>query len=45
MVGHTGGRPVPTDTEDVAMNRKLDISARQVTALCKGAEKAGFIVE
>ncbi|MFI0844471.1 hypothetical protein [Mesorhizobium sp. IMUNJ 23232] len=27
------------------MTRKLDISARQVTAICKGAAKAGFVAE
>lgn len=27
------------------MARKLDLSARQVTALCKGAAKAGFVAE
>ena len=27
------------------MSRKLAITARQVTALCKGAAKAGFVAE
>ena len=27
------------------MTRKLDLSARQVTAICKGAAKAGFVAE
>ncbi|NGO50493.1 hypothetical protein [Allomesorhizobium camelthorni] len=27
------------------MSRALALSARQVTALCKGAEKAGFVPE
>ncbi|MER9574924.1 hypothetical protein NKI78_04625 [Mesorhizobium sp. M0400] len=27
------------------MTRKLAVSARQVTAICKGAAKAGFIAE
>jgi hypothetical protein len=27
------------------MTRKLAISARQVTAICKGAAKAGFVAE
>lgn len=28
-----------------AMNRPLDLPARQVTALCKGAAKAGYVPE